>query len=158
MTARAPVPVEGDVEDDADAYPPLARRYCAAAVDSLVLLGGTVALGTLLGDVPPRLAPLRAALFVALWMGYEPACTAYAATVGQRVFGFRVRRASDPARRIGLPAAWLRYAVKLALGLVSFLTMGMTRRQRAIHDLVSGSVAIEVRALPTVGHGEHRSA
>lgn len=151
--------MEGDVEDDPNAYPPRVRRYCAAAVDSLVVLGGMMALGTLLGDVPSRRAPLRAALFVALWVGYEPVSTAYATTIGQRLFGFRVRRASDPARRIGLPAAWLWHAVKLAVGLLSFLTMGFTRRRRAIHDLVSGSVVIEVSAPPAAaGHGEPGSA
>lgn len=132
----------------ASAYPTLGRRYFAAFIDGLVILGGMLLVGTLLGEVGPTFAPVRAALFVALWFGYEPGCTAFAATLGQRLMGFRVRRLADPTRRISLPAAWLRYAIKLALGIVSFITMAFTPQRRAIHDLASGSVVLDVAMLP----------
>ncbi len=130
-------------------YPTLGRRYFAAFIDGLVVLGGMLLVGTLLGDVGPTLAPVRAALFVALWFGYEPGCTAFAATLGQRLMGFRVRRLADPSQRISLPAAWLRYVFKVVLGIVSFLTMGLTQQRRAIHDLASGSVVLDVAAVAT---------
>lgn len=142
MTVPAPV----RDETDPDPYPPLSRRYVAAVVDGMVVLVGMIVVASLFEDAPPWLTPVRVALFVALWVGYEPMCTAFAATVGQRLFGFRVRRASEPTRRIGLPAALLRYVVKLLLGVLSFLTMGVNRRQRALHDLASGSVVIRVAA------------
>lgn len=131
-------------------YPTLGRRYFAALIDGLVVVGGMLLVGTLLGDVAPAFEPVRAALFVGLFLGYEPVCTAFAATVGQRLMGFRVRRAATPTQRISLPAALLRYVVKVVLGLVSFVTMGFSRQRRAIHDLVSGSVALEVSSLPDV--------
>ena len=140
MPMTAPATVRE--ETDPDAYPPLSRRYVASIVDGLVVLVGMIVVASLFEDAPPWLTPVRAALFVALWVGYEPVCTAFAATVGQRLFGFRVRRASDPERRIGLPAAMLRYATKLLFGVLSFMTMGFTHRQRALHDLVSGSVVL----------------
>lgn len=142
------VPV-AEIEAPAEpVYPTLGRRYFAAALDGLVVLGGMLVIGTVLGEVGPTYEPLRAALFVALWFGYEPGCTAFATTLGQRLMGFRVRRVDDPTRRISLPAAWLRYVLKITLGIVSFLTMAFTEQRRAIHDLASGSVVIDVDSLP----------
>ena len=89
-----------------------------------------------------------------LWWGYEPGCTAFGATLGQRLLKFRVRRATDPTRPISLPAAWVRYVVKLTLGIVSFLAMLFTHCRRAIHDIVSGSIVLDVDALPSVEAGD----
>ena len=127
-------------------YPRLGRRYLGSVIDGLVVLAGTLLIGTVLGDLPPSLVPIRVALFVALWLGYEPGCTAFGVTLGQRLLGFRVRRESDPTQRIGLPAAWLRFVLKLALGLLSFITMAFNARGRALHDLASGSVVLSVEA------------
>lgn len=138
------------LHDAADVdYPPLGRRVFASCIDGLVVLGGMLLLGTLFGDISLTFAPLRGALFVAFWWGYEPGCTAFGTTLGQRLMGFRVRRVTDLTRRISLPAAWLRYVLKITLGILSFLTMRFNPQGRAIHDLVSGSVVVDVSTLPT---------
>ena len=134
---------------EAWAYPPIGRRVLAAAIDALVVLVGMLIIGETLGDVGPAWAPARGILIVGLWWAYEPGCTAFGATIGQRVFRFRVRRAADPRRRINLAAAWVRCVVKYTLGIVSFLAMLFTKRRRALHDIVSGSIVLEVDALPT---------
>ena len=139
---------------DAWAYPPLGRRYLAAVIDAVVVLMGMLLIGEILGDIRPEWTPVRPILFVVLWWGYEPGCTAFGATLGQRLLKFRVRRATDPTRRISLPAAWVRYVVKLTLGIVSFLAMLFTQRRRAIHDIASGSLVLDVDALPSVEAGD----
>ena len=133
---------------EAWAYPPLGRRVLAATVDALVIFGGMLTIGMLLGDIRPEWAPYRGMLIVGFWFGYEPGCTAFGTTVGQRLFRFRIRRASDPRRRLNLVAAWVRCMVKYAFGLLSFISMMFTRRRRALHDLASGSVVLDVDALP----------
>ena len=145
-------------EGDEPPFPPLGRRYVGSLVDGLVVLAGTLLIGTVLGDVPSSLAPIRVALFVVLWFGYEPGCTAFGVTLGQRLLGFRVRRESDPTQRIGLPAAWLRFVVKLAFGVFSFITMGFNPRRRALHDLASGSVVLSAAAATTLARSLAPSA
>ena len=136
-------------EDEESPFPPLGRRYLGSVVDGLVVLAGTLLIGTVLGDVSPALVPLRVALFVLLWVGYEPGCTAFGVTLGQRLLDYRVRREADPKHRIGLPAALVRFVVKLALGLFSFVTMGFNSRRRALHDLASGSVVLSAGTVTT---------
>lgn len=133
---------------EAWAYPPLGRRVLAAVVDAVVVLIGMIIIGETLGDIGPDWAPVRGMLLIGYWWAYEPGCTAFGATVGQRLCKFRVRRATDARHRINLAAAWVRYLVKCTLGIVSFFTMLFTRRCRAIHDLASGSIVLDVEALP----------
>ena len=139
---------------EAWAYPPLGRRVLAAVIDAVVVLVGMIIIGETLGDIGAAWAPVRGMLILGFAFGYEPGCTAFGATLGQRLFNFRVRRASDPRRRINLAAAWVRYLVKGTLGLVSFIAMLFTRRRRAIHDLASGSIVLEVDALPSEEAGD----
>src|SRR3954447_6571480 len=148
------VPTQGEKSP----FPPLGRRYLGSVVDGLVVLAGTLLIGTVLGDVSPSLVPLRVALFVLLWVGYEPGGTAFGVTLGQRLLGYRVRREADPKHRIGLPAAAVRFVVKLALGLLSFITMGFNNRRRALHDLASGSVVLSAEAATTAAESLAPSA
>src|SRR5262249_35735800 len=106
----------------------------------------------------PTFAPVRAGLFVALWFGYEPGLTAYAATLGQRLMGLRVRRVGGPTRRVSPPAGWLRCVLKLGLRVISFRTLALSRERRAIHDFASGSVVLDARAPSVVAVAAPSSA
>ena len=118
-------------------YPYVWRRYQALLIDGLLLL-------TVIFIVPPFLQDspaARIALLFALVL-YEPLLTVIDCTLGQRLIGIRVRRADDPSRRLSLPAALVRWVVKLLLGIVSFFTMRSANRYRALHDLAAGSLVI----------------
>lgn len=123
-------------------YPTVFRRYLGSLIDGLLMLGAMIGGGLLIADVGPQFTWLRGAWLVFILLGYEPLFTSLSATVGQRVMGFRVRRVADPTRHIAIPAAYLRYTVKLFLGVISFFTMSFSRQQRAIHDMVAGSIVI----------------
>lgn len=125
-----------------DLYPTVFRRYLGSLIDGLLVLGAMIGGGLLIAEVGPRFTWLRGAWLGFILLGYEPLFTSFSATVGQRVMGFRVRRQADPTRRIAIPAAYLRYVVKLVLGMISFFTMSFSRQQRAIHDMAAGSVVI----------------
>jgi uncharacterized RDD family membrane protein YckC len=75
---------------------------------------------------------------------YEPVLTSRLCTIGQRLTGLRVRRYGNPGERIGVLAAYVRFAVKILLGAISFLTLGFTKEKRAIHDLAAGSIMLQV--------------
>ena len=125
-----------------DPYPTVFRRYLGSLIDGLLVIGAMIGGGFVVADVGPQLTWLRGAWLGFVLLGYEPLFTAFSATVGQRVMGFRVRREGDLSRRITLPAAYVRYVLKVVLGLISFFTISFSRRQRAIHDIAAGSVVI----------------
>jgi uncharacterized RDD family membrane protein YckC len=45
-----------------------------------------------------------------------------------------------------MPAAYLRYVLKLLLGFYSFFAMSFNKERRALHDLASGSIVLDSRA------------
>jgi uncharacterized RDD family membrane protein YckC len=125
-----------------DPYPTLLRRYLGSLIDGLLMLSALIGGGMLIADVGPRFTWLRGAWLGFVLLGYEPLFTSLSATVGRRTMGFRVRRQADLTRPIPIPAAYLRFAVKIVLGVISFFTMSFSRQQRAIHDMATGSVVI----------------
>jgi len=122
-------------------YPTLVRRYLSTLIDGLLLLLLIVLIAKLLGN-RQGLTGLRVALFVFLVLGYEPLLTAYACTLGQYLMGIRVRRATDSTRHLTLLAAYVRYLVKVPLGILSFVTIGFTRQRRALHDFAAASLMV----------------
>ncbi|GAB4093791.1 RDD family protein [Flaviaesturariibacter terrae] len=124
-------------------YPSLSDRIQSSFIDGVLIVvlmsGSANALERFEDDGHDW---LRMALFFGIWGIYEPLCTTLGFTVGNLVKGIRVRRASDPSKRINFFAALLRYVLKMCLGWISFLTMHSNRERRAIHDLAAGSVMI----------------
>jgi len=121
-------------------YPYVWRRYLSTLIDGLLILAAIILIPQFLDNLPQA----RITLFLAVLL-YEPVLTAFACTLGQRVIGIRVRRAADPSRRITLPAAFLRWVVKLLLGFISFFSMRASNRFRALHDFAAGSIMINAR-------------
>jgi uncharacterized RDD family membrane protein YckC len=126
-------------------YPGLFRRYLSTLLDGLLLIAAMLVVPQFLQGTSRGLVATRVGLLVFLVLGYEPLLTTYAYTLGQYIMGIRVRRASDPTRRINLLAVYVRYLVKLPLGFISLLTIGFTRQRRALHDFVARSIMIDVR-------------
>ena len=87
---------------------------------------------------------VRIALFVGLFVLYEPLFTALGCTLGNYIKGIRVRKNSNTSQKINILQAMIRYPVKFLLGWVSFLTISSNPQRRAIHDLVAGSVMIKL--------------
>jgi uncharacterized RDD family membrane protein YckC len=124
-------------------YPSLSDRVQSTFIDVLIIVFMMVLIsGWLEGKDEEAPDWLRIALFFGLWAFYEPVATSLGGTVGNLVKGIRVRRMSDPSRRIAFPAAFIRYVLKTALGWISFLTMHSNTERRAIHDFAAGSVMI----------------
>src|SRR4030095_13633888 len=125
-------------------YPTIAKRVQSIFVDLLfivILMFAAAKIIDLFGDAPDW---VRIVLFLGLWGVYEPFCTAYACTIGNYLLKIRVRKISHPSERINLFQAYMRYIFKSSLGWLSFLTVHTNEERRAIHDLVAGSVMIEL--------------
>jgi uncharacterized RDD family membrane protein YckC len=87
---------------------------------------------------------MRMWLFLILFVFYEPICTAFGTTLGNYVIKIRVRRISNPEKRINIIRAFLRYFFKTIFGWFSFITIFTSKNNRAIHDYIGGSVMIKV--------------
>jgi uncharacterized RDD family membrane protein YckC len=117
------------------------RRYGATLIDGFFIIFLTILAGVVLQAGSQF---IRVAAFVLILFAYEPVLTSRLCTVGQRLTGVRVRRYADPEEKIGILAAYVRFAVKILLGAISFLTLAFTKEKRAIHDFAAGSIMLQV--------------
>ncbi|MDD2876143.1 MAG: RDD family protein [Acidiphilium sp.] len=119
----------------------------ALAVAWVVLILGFLTFG--LGFLLMHLIPLVPPVYYVAWL-----CTRSAATPGQRLLGLTLRQDDtlgqpDPVRpSLAQAIAWtvLLY-LSFALSLLPFLLVLVTRRHRALHDLLSGLTVVHVTAL-----------
>ena len=123
-------------------YPTLSERFQSIFIDSVFIIIFMYASASALqkyGNPPDW---IRIVLFFAIWSVYEPLCTSLGFTIGNYFKGIRVRKYSNPEKKINILQAYLRYILKIMFGWISFLTIHFNPEKRAIHDLVSGSVMI----------------
>jgi uncharacterized RDD family membrane protein YckC len=127
-------------------YPTLVKRVQAIFVDGifmLVVMFGISAIIDKTGYDAPEW--LRALLFVGIWFVYEPVAVSLGCTLGQFMMGLRVREAANEKKKINIILSLVRFALKLLLGWISFLTIHTNPQRRAIHDLAANSVMIEIK-------------
>lgn len=125
-------------------YPQIADRIQSTFIDTILIVVFMFVFATVLDryeDVPDW---VRIVLFASLFLAYEPVCMSLGFTLGNYIKGIRVRKSRNPAKRINIFQALIRYPVKALLGWLSFLTIGADPKRRAIHDLVSGSIMIKI--------------
>lgn len=126
-------------------FPSLKTRYFTLLIDvaCIVLITlGVLYLFEQIGDVD---AYLRGLFFVVVIFLYEPVLISVACTPGQYINGIRVRQFKQPEERITFVSAFLRIVCKSLLGWLSFLTISFNPNKRAIHDLASGSIVVELK-------------
>ena len=125
-------------------YPQLSERIQSTFIDTLLIIALMFLSANLLdkfNNVPDE---VRIAIFVGLWIVYEPLCMTIGCTLGNYIKGIRVKKYSNTTKRINIFQAIIRYALKILLGWISFLTINTNPKRRAIHDLISGSVMIKL--------------
>lgn len=124
------------------AYSRLSRRMRAFLYDGLVLglMFFFVVFLVSNADIDKPLVESLVTAFTIL--SIEPLfVTLTGSSIGHHLAGLRVRRASSDAK-LGLARSYLRFLIKIPLGLASFLSVQTTRRHQAIHDLVSDSIVV----------------
>jgi len=124
-------------------YPYLGDRVQSTFIDTVLLIVLMFIFSAILDRYNQVPDWVRMAMFVGLFVIYEPVCMTFGCTVGNYVKGIRVRKVSDSSKRINILQAYLRYPVKVLLGWMSFLTINSNAQRRAIHDIVSGSVMVK---------------
>lgn len=125
-------------------FPSLVRRYGASLIDGFIIIFLMILASVALQAESEASVPARIVAFVLILFAYEPVLTSRLCTIGQRLTGLRVQRYGHPGERIGILAAYVRFAVKILLGALSFLTLPFSKEKRAIHDLAAGSIMLQV--------------
>jgi uncharacterized RDD family membrane protein YckC len=125
-------------------YPELRDRIQSTFIDLLLLILLMYVFARILENYPGAPDWVKIALFVGLFIVYEPLSMTLGCTLGNYLKGIRVRKDSDFTKRINILQAIIRYPVKFFLGWISFMTIHSNPKRRAIHDLVSGSVMIKL--------------
>lgn len=125
-------------------YPTLQRRFQSVFIDTIAIIISMFLISTILGLFANTPSWLNAILFFAIWGLYEPLSTSLGCTFGNYLMKIRVRQINDISKPINIINAYLRYVTKLLLGWLSFLTIHLNQRKRAIHDLVGQSVMINI--------------
>ena len=125
-------------------YPSVLDRIKSTLIDSIIVIVFMMIFSDILNSFKTVPDSVRATLFIALLM-YEPICTAYGATFGNHKMQIRVRKKSDESKCINVFQAIIRYFFKVVFGWFSFLTIFLSPKSRALHDIICGSVMIKIK-------------
>src|SRR5687767_13113399 len=115
-------------------YPEIKDRIQATFIDTILIIVIMFIFSALIDKYENIPNWLRISMFVSLFFVYEPLCQSLGFTLGNLIKGIRVRKNSNPSKRINFFQAIIRYPVKVLLGWISLLTIGSDSKKRAIHD------------------------
>jgi uncharacterized RDD family membrane protein YckC len=136
-----PAPPPGSYIDSKLTYPTIMRRYLSTFIDGMLILGIFILSSYVFSEDTDFIRTLRIGIILIVVFVYEPFCTSKLCTLGQKLMGIRVRTVSKLAK-ISLVQAYLRIVVKIFLGFIPFFSIIFSKRKRAIHDFVSGSIVV----------------
>ena len=122
-------------------YPRISRRVQAFFIDGIILSVG--ALVTLIVASGLGLKGIDTSILAGLAVFIlEPAMVSFTGgTLGHHLLGLRVV-SKTTAKNINIFSAIIRFAVKIALGMLSIVPIFTTRQYQTIHDLMIGSIVI----------------
>ena len=129
--------------DEESNYPLLIDRIQSSFIDLIFIVACMFVFSSALNKYENTPDWVRIALFAGIWMVYEPLCTTLGCTLGNYIKNLRVRKYTNPSKKINFLQALIRYIFKTGLGWISFLTINSNRQKRAIHDMVAGSVVVK---------------
>jgi uncharacterized RDD family membrane protein YckC len=123
-------------------YPTILRRYLSTFIDGMLILTVMLLCSMVFSQNTDTARILSKVIILSMFFIYEPFCTSQFCTLGQKIMGIRIRKASN-YERISILQAYIRIIVKIFLGFYSFFTIISSDKKRAVHDYAAGSIVIE---------------
>ena len=124
-------------------YPQILDRVKAAFADGVVMIIFFFILTSLFESIDQVPDWSRISAFVFIFGLYDPIFTSsFGGTIGHMMFSIRVKREKDETKNIIFPLAIIRFLFKGMLGWISLLTVSSSKKRKAIHDSIVGSVVI----------------
>jgi uncharacterized RDD family membrane protein YckC len=130
---------------EADNYAGVTDRVKAVLADSavIILFMFIVTYAFSVFEYVPDYARIIA--FVFIFVLYDPLFTSvFGGTIGHFMMGIRVKREKNQMKNILFPLAIIRFLTKALLGWISLLTVMGSKKRKAIHDKLVGSVVLYV--------------
>jgi len=125
-------------------YGTLINRLKAILIDVLVLVGLCMIATAIFSRFGYVSDTVRMVVFIFIFLLYDPLLTSiFGATIGHLIIGLKIRRVKDITRKLIFPMALIRFIIKGTLGFISLMTISITKKSRAIHDIVAGSVVLQ---------------
>ncbi|MEM6343246.1 MAG: RDD family protein [Bacteroidota bacterium] len=135
-------------EQNRSIFPSLKERVQAVLLDGFIILFIAFICFSGLDSLGFADSPLKAPLFILLFVFYDPLMVAFAGgTIGHKMSNLEVKRSENHEKNINLLLAILRFASKTLLGWISLLTITGNVEKRAIHDFVGMSVVLKKQKL-----------
>ena len=140
---------EGLLGESEDYYlniqrPSLTSRFQSTMVDNFLLILLLFFLSNITQAHEEMARWLKGLILLGPFAVYEPLAAALGGTIGNRIFGIGVRKYGDENNKINIFQAYIRFIVKILLGIISFLTVNSNPEKRAIHDFASGSIMVKL--------------
>jgi uncharacterized RDD family membrane protein YckC len=127
----------------APTYPGVYSRIKAVFTDYFVLLVLIIIATLLLSNFDDLPEYVNGLVFIFIFILYDPLFTSvFGGTLGHRLNGLRVRKASNPTQNISFFLALFRFLIKAFIGWLSLLTVMNNEKRKAIHDFASGSIVV----------------
>lgn len=125
-------------------YPTILRRYFATFIDGLLIIFLLITVSYSFQYESNVVTWIRVLLILGLFFIYEPFFTSKLCTLGQKLMGIRIRDQKN-LKKISIASAYIRLLIKIVLGIISFLTIPVSKDRKAIHDFAVGSIVIRAK-------------
>jgi len=123
--------------------PSINKRIMSSTIDGLLIMIAFTIISSLFRQSDDLSVIIRISTFVVFLLLYEPIMTSKYCTLGQLITGIRVIDYEN-AGKISLVSSFLRFLVKLVLGIISFIVISFSKDRRALHDFVAHSVVVTI--------------
>ena len=121
--------------------PSLALRVVSTIIDNVAVAAICIASSYVLSTNDPGLIRIRTIAWISTYFLLEPILTSKATTLGQAMFGIRVID-ENTLTRLPFYRAFIRFVIKLFGGTISLAVVPLSKKRKAIHDMVVGSVVV----------------
>ncbi len=122
-------------------YPRLLRRVQAALIDSLIMPVILLIAIYIFGSTGVTNIFLKAIILIPIII-IEPIFISFTGgTIGHHILKLKVRRV-DTDKKINFGISCIRFLLKLFLGWLSLITILLTKRHQAIHDLFLNTIVV----------------
>ncbi len=130
---------------EAEYYPGVLDRVKAVLADTVVIITFMFIVTYAFSAFEYVPDTARIIAFVFIFVFYDPLFTSvFGGTIGHFLIGIRVKRENDEMKNILFPFAIIRFLAKVSLGWISLLTVMGSKKRKAMHDKLVGSVVIYV--------------
>lgn len=123
-------------------YPRLIRRVQACIIDSFIFSFISVGLFLLVTTFSVEPVWIRIAIIVVSLSFFEPVLVSYTGgTIGHHLLKLKVQDVSN-TKNINIFLAFIRFILKILLGIISLIFVLTTRKHQAIHDFLANSIVV----------------